>query len=429
MPRSSFGPTITVVAILTLGLAAPLAFSQTYNYSTIYNFTGGADGFQIGDIYPGPAGYLYAISEATFENGPTMGSGAIVQLSEATHAVTVVDSFPNGATLPGIPLGPFYFDQQGDLYGLSVYGGPNNAGTYFEIPAGSHSATVLTSFTGSNGDNPFAPGLTSDSNGNIYATTFFGGIGYTGTINTGFGTLFKIAAGTNSITDLVQFNGSNGENPHGNLLMDSNGDMFGVTEIGGRNNDGTLYELPAGSTSLKTLFNFTNADDIPGGGVIADSQGNLYGLTQGDGEPGDYGTIYQYNINTQQMKTLFTFDGTDGGSPGGQLYLSPSGNLIGAAGFNGLYGLGNIFEFDPQTDALTILHSFSDTDGSTDGYFPSGLVADPQGNLYGVGGHGGIYGAGTIFELAAVPEPCTAALLSFIGMSFIMRRRSCGKGF
>jgi uncharacterized repeat protein (TIGR03803 family) len=420
-PSIAFGVTITLVP--------QLAFSQTYNYSTIYNFTGGADGFQVSGIYQGPAGHLYATTDATYDNPPSSGNGAIVELAAGTHAVSIVDSLPSGAGLPAIPEGPFYFDQHGNLYGLSVYGGPNNAGTFFEIPSGSHSATVLTSFTGSNGDNPFAPGLTSDSTGNIYATTFFGGIGYTGTINTGFGTLFKIAAGTNSITDLVQFNGTDGKNPGGNLLMDSSGDIFGITEAGGTNNDGTLYELPAGSTTLRTLFNFANADAYPGGGVITDSQGNFYGVTSGTlgGGVGGYGTIFKFNINTKQFTTLFTFDGTDGGSPGGQLYLSPSGNLIGTAGFNGLNGLGNIFEFNPQTEALTILHSFDDANGSTDGIFPSGLVADPQGNLYGVGGHGGLYGEGTIFELTAVPEPRTAALLALMGTGLIMRRSSRGK--
>ena len=416
---------IAVFGIST-ALTAPIASCQTYNYSTIYNFTGGADGYQVSGLYQGPGGNLYATTDSTFDNGPTVGNGAIVEMSETTHAVSIVDSLPSGAGLPEIPEGPFYFDSRGNLYGLSVYGGPANAGTFFEIPAGAHSATLLTSFTGTDGDNPFAPGLISDSSGNLYATAYFGGIGFTGTINTGFGTLFKIAAGTNTISDLTQFNGADGENPGGKLLIDSSGDIFGVTAQGGTNHDGTLYELPNGSNTLKTLFNFTDADAFPSGGVIADSQGNLYGVTGGElggGGPGGYGTIFKFNIKNQQLSTLFTFNGTDGGSPGGELYLSPSGNLFGTAGFNGEFGLGNIFEFNPQSNALTILHSFSDSNGSTDGIFPSSsLIADAQGDLYGTGGHGGIYGEGTIFELTAVPEPGAIALLAFAGVGFAIRR-------
>ena len=219
-----------------------------------------------------------------------------------------------------------------------------------------------------------------------------------------------------------------GENPGGNLRIDSQGDIFGVTETGGTNNLGTLYELPAGSNTVKTLFNFTSADAFPNGGVIADSQGNLYGLTGGSGgAPDGHGAIYEFNMQTQQLTTLFSFNGVNGDTPGSELYLAPDGDLIGTTVYGGEYGFGDIFQFDPETSAITVLHNFSD-DG-TDGIYPSGIVADSEGNLYGVGGHGGVYGAGTIFELAA-PEPRPLALLVFAGIGLISRcrLRSCAAG-
>jgi uncharacterized repeat protein (TIGR03803 family) len=432
--RYSIGPILVIAIGICCGVKAPWASCQTYQYSTIYNFTGGADGNQIGDLCEDPSGNLYADSVGTYDstiynNSPVPGNGAIVKLAVGTHAPSIVVSLPAGATLPAIPEGPYYFDSNHDLFGLSAYGGPANAGTFFEIAAGAHSATVLNSFTGDNGDSPLnTAGLTSDAKGNLYGTTYYGGVGYSGTIDTGFGTIFKIAAGSNSITNLVKFNGTNGTDPVGKILFDSSGNIYGTTLSGGTNNDGTLYELTAATNTLKTLVNFTNTDANPGGGVIADSQGNLYGVTGtifgGQGFPGGYGTIYEFNIKTRQLSTLFTFNGADGGGPTGDLYMNASGDLVGTASFNGAQGAGNIFEFDPVTNAFTILHSFLNGPGTTDGIFPpTGLIADAQGNLYGTAGHGGLYGEGTVFELAIVTEPCSLAIVALLGMSWMMRRR------
>ncbi len=52
----------------------------------------------------------------------------------------------------------------------------------------------------------------------------------------------KVAAGTNTLTALVNFNGTNGAGPYGGLIEDNNGDLLGTTLIGGAG-DGTVFEL------------------------------------------------------------------------------------------------------------------------------------------------------------------------------------------
>ena len=44
-------------------------------------------------------------------------------------------------------------------------------------------------------------------------------------------------------TTLVSFNGSNGANPYAGLTADANGDLFGTTDGGGANGDGTVFEI------------------------------------------------------------------------------------------------------------------------------------------------------------------------------------------
>lgn len=45
----------------------------------------------------------------------------------------------------------------------------------------------------------------------------------------------------------------------------------------------------------------------------------------------------------------------------------------------------------------TVLYSFT---GGSDGLFPTGLIMDAAGNLYGTASGGGVYGSGTVFKLS-----------------------------
>ena len=115
-------------------------------------------------------------------------------------------------------------DSSGNLYGTTDVGGTSNKGTVFELAQGSGTITTLASFGGSNGANPFA-GLIMDSSGNLYGTTESGGP------PSGYGTVFKLAKGSKTITDLASFNGSNGACPEAGLIMDSSGNLYGTTAI------------------------------------------------------------------------------------------------------------------------------------------------------------------------------------------------------
>ena len=85
----------------------------------------------------------------------------------------------------------------------------------------------------------------------------------------------------------MTFNSTNGEAPVGNLILDSNGDLFGTTECGGNRDVGWLtrtlrhgFDIVHGTTSLTTLVNFYGGNgNRPLAGLTFDANGNLFGTT------------------------------------------------------------------------------------------------------------------------------------------------------
>ena len=145
------------------------------------------------------------------------------------------------------------------------------------------------------------------------------------------GTVFELPKGSGTITTLASFNGSNGSEPLAGLIMDSNGNLYGTTSgIHAFHSDGTVFELAKGSHTVTTrvTFNGSNGSE-PLGGLIMDSSGNLYGTTTGAHDPNDYGTVYELVQGSTTVVTLATFDGTNGSVPECDLIMDGNGNLFG----------------------------------------------------------------------------------------------------
>ena len=117
-------------------------------------------------------------------------------------------------------------DSGGDLYGTAADGGADNDGTVFEMVKGSDTITILASFIGTNGKSPEAA-LLLDSKGDLYGTT------PTNTASLSSGSVFELAAGSGTITKLASFNVRNGSDPVAALIMDSGGNLYGTTDQGG----------------------------------------------------------------------------------------------------------------------------------------------------------------------------------------------------
>ncbi len=207
--------------------------------TTLYSFTGGADGGDPTQVLVGNDGNLYGVAN---------GNGVVFQLTPSGGQWTesVVYAF-GGST------GPAYLvqDNAGNLYGiLTTFDGPMF--TLQKASPGWKLSEYLPLHGCSPGDLPYAyvTNLTIDAAGNVYGTggggeTFAGGFGKK---SPGEGTCIY------------------------NYIFKAR-------------YDGTLWQY-------QDLYFRTNTY-FPGGGTLAlDASGNLYGTTDGCGTNG-YGTVWQ----------------------------------------------------------------------------------------------------------------------------------------
>ncbi len=167
---------------------------------------------------------------------------------------------------------------------------------------------------------------------------------------------------------------------------------------------------PAQAAQLTTLFNFDGSNGAgPSGKLVLDASGSLYGTTSDRGTIGHRnGSVYKLAPpavgQTQWMlTTLVNFNTAHGQYPSG-LIMDPSGNLYGTTYLGGAAGDGTAYRIKPPTTGkttwtLATLINFSRTDEN--GTLPRGSLArDASGNLYGAAATRGLAGYGTAFKLS-----------------------------
>jgi uncharacterized repeat protein (TIGR03803 family) len=184
---------------------------------------------------------------------------------------------------------------------------------------------------------------------------------------------------TATLTTLVNLKTPEAE-PMGDLIADSNGDLFGTTS-GVEINDGSVFEIVKSADGYATtptiLASFADNDGSdPAAGLIADANGDLFGTTATTGGAfgvqGD-GTVFEIKKTptgyASTPTTLVSFNGADGASPAGSLIADASGDLFGATVDGGLSGDGTVFEIEKTPTGYatipTTLVSFNFADGES----------------------------------------------------------------
>lgn len=342
----------------------------------------------------------------------------------ASAKETRVHEFPGGVDPVGLVA-----DHAGNLYGTTGSDGFYGRGTVFQVRPSAYgiwTESAIYSFSGgSDGGNPEAV-LTLDAKGNLYGTTQYGG-----SATCSCGTVFELSPSANGIwkeTTLYTFaGGADGLSPrYTNLIFDSAGNLYGVTEFGGSASAGTVFELSpqaGGGWTESVLYTFaggTSDGANPLGGLVFDKAGNLYGSANsggsrqcGSGCGGVFELSPQAGGGWQERMLYFFQNGADGAIPDALLIIDPSGNLYGATQVGGSGSCGTVFELSPGTGGTwnqQTLHEFAGSDGCEPFL---NMVRDSAGNIYGITEAGGAKSRGTIFEIN--PAGAEQVVFSFPG--------------
>jgi uncharacterized repeat protein (TIGR03803 family) len=274
-----------------------------------------------------------------------------------------------------------YYDGISALYGTTYFGGgvgPYGVGTVFKltpVSSGLWTQTIMHAFGSVSGDGDLPiGGVTLDASGNIFGTASAGGAGYLPA-----GAVFKIDT-SNSYSVIYNFCTlhyvnlcTDGRAPNENLVLDSSGNIFGVTSEGSTDKTqpqpalGVVFELPSGGSNVTILHSFCSlancadgAQPPPGSGLILDGS-HLYGVTSagGTGSGASYstgGTVYHLHGASFGLFNLlhsFCSSGSCGSSPGdgelplAELYEDGAGNLYGTTSSGGTSNGGTVFKIVP----------------------------------------------------------------------------------
>lgn len=361
--------------LIAIVLLAPACTGSAQTLITLHQFSGGFDGRSpTRGLVQGNDGYFYG---TTFKGG-TNDHGTVFKISSA-GTLTTLWQFSGDADGRD-PDGGLAKAADGYLYGTTVGGGTNRAGTVFRITSAG-ALTTLYQFTG-HADRGSPGALVQGRDGDFYGTSL-----------ANWGTVFRMnSAGT--LTTLWHFsNGADGSNPEGRLVQGNDGYFYGTTPQGGTNGGwGTVFKISSTGT-LTTLYSFSDAGR--GGcprGLVQGSDGTFYG-TVSIGKNG-HGMVFKIT-STGTLTVLHQFSGDEGDFLFDGLVQGSDDYFYGTTA-SLKTRLGTLFKIS-STGALTTLHRFA---GGADGSIPKGpLVQGDDGYLYGTA-DGGTNDAGTIFKLS-----------------------------
>ena len=272
---------------------------DNWTESVVYRFTGGNDGFGPGSALAVDAnGILYGMTP----DGGEFSAGTVFELvpSATGHYVLLtIHPFTGGDDGGTGSLGPLLVDVAGNLYGVTETGGANAVGTVFKMSRaqnGQWNFTTLYAFQGQpDAAFPYG-GVILDSAGNLYGTTYFGGVN-------GLGSVFRLHPVNGGWQESVLYSfagGTDGSLPTSPLTFDAQGNLYGTTSTGGivSCDCGTVFELTFnnGNWNENVVYRFQSAPDgaSPNYGLIFDTSGNLYGTTPVGGGA-NHGAIVQLN--------------------------------------------------------------------------------------------------------------------------------------
>jgi uncharacterized repeat protein (TIGR03803 family) len=333
---------------------------------------------------------------------------------EEANVIPVVQLATTAVELaPAIIRGNLLLASDGNIYAISSDGG-NRGGAIARIAPDGTMTVLFAPDKGEQGASAYA-GLMQATDGHLYGTTYLGG-------EKGLGVVFRLTLdGVYTVLRSLGQTKVDAALPYAGLVQAGDGNLYGTTLRGGVNDKGTLFRINLGGDNYQLLYSFDGSNgENPEGTLIVGSDGNLYGTTLGGGS--GRGTIFRATT-AGAVTSLYSFPSLSafstsglainatGANPRAGLLLAADGNYYGTAYQGGPNGYGTLFKMTPA-GAVSVVHAFA---GPLSGAgFPlSSVTQDAAGNLYGTTEQGGSINQGAAWRYSASGQ--FGLLHSFIG--------------
>lgn len=373
-PDGALYGTSSVSSSVTGGLIYRAAVDGT-SIETVHQLKVDEGYSPIGGLILGSDGRLYgttSIGAVTQANTPGTvfrilpdGSGFTVlhrfqTFSATNQAGSAVNA--DGAT----PETELVEGNDGFLYGVTRFGGPNGTGVVFKVSREGTGFTVLHSFGPITSAASVSPVLNADGIGPVGALVagsddYFYGTAADGGL-TGHGTVFRLRFdGTafevlHTFTAVVETEDSSlptnedGATPIAGLTDGQDGRYYGVTNFGGEFGNGTIFAIDPVGGVFAVLHDFDGFKGArPTGELLLAQDGKLYGTTATGGTNAagtvtTAGTIFSINRDGTGFTSLLSLDGSDGSTPSGRLLQLDAATFIGLAQGGGRCGQGTLYQ-------------------------------------------------------------------------------------
>jgi uncharacterized repeat protein (TIGR03803 family) len=337
----------------------------------------------------------------TFAGG-IAAKGTIFSIDKDGDNYTVLHYFSGGENDGSHPWGSLIISDN-ILYGMTRYGGIKDCGVVFSINIDGSSFNILHRFAG---ENP-GEGI-PDGNLVLFENTLYGMNKAGGNIpGVHEGEIFSISTNGENYSVLHTFQGgeNDGAEPSGDLIVYGN-KLYGMTHEGGNSNlHGIIFSIEMDGNNFSILHKFSGGSgdgSRPFGSLIV-SEDKFYGMTE-EGGANNMGVIFEIDTDGSNFSVLHEFSGSDGKWPKGNVIMR-AGKLWGMTEKGGSSDNGVIFSMDKNGDNFSVLHNFNG--GTNDGSEPWGSLTISGLFLYGMTNGGGDTNVGVVFSLEDQSLPVT----------------------
>ncbi|HZY79754.1 MAG TPA: choice-of-anchor tandem repeat GloVer-containing protein [Cyclobacteriaceae bacterium] len=301
-----------------------------------------------------------------------------------TGSVTSIYSFSGSFNSPG---GKLLLASDGRLYGLAV-NSLNFSTVIFRVETGGTGYTELYELTQQDLD---YFGALVEGPGSI----LYGVVRESGANDA---RIFKIGMDGTGYADLYEFtNASKGSKPLGDLVIATDGRLYGSTEEGGVDDAGVLYRIEANGSNYTVVANMSKTTGLnPAGGLCKAGNGDMF-VACSNGGDGFSGTIVKVKTdNSVASKVVDFYEPNEGSLPRGRLIQLPNGDLLGTTGTGGQHNGGTLYKIGAG-NVYSQLFSFDNE--NTGGLIYDSPISGPDNYLYGTTYSGGQNDMGTIYKI------------------------------